>query len=330
MQLANLQGGTMRGQPHVYNPVMHYTHISKSDLNLLPSLQVLIEERSISRAARRLFLSQSATSRILDRLQEMFRDELLVRTGKGYEPTKRALTIYAELEQLLRNTEELLRGREFNPSQANDEFHIAATNYAASWVFPRVMKVLSREAPHIRIHIASWDDVFAKLEANSLDLVLSAYQPPANLRAELIAREPFVCLVRTLHAIKTRRLTLERYLSQKHVAAAVDPARERIIDRTLEKLGQKREVQASVPFLSLGSIVEATNLIATLPQRSAQRLAQLSRTRIVNAPLEFDKFSYYQIWHPRNDNDPAHQWLRGTISKASTRVKVNGSAEVRK
>lgn len=180
------------------------------------------------------------------------------------------------------------------------------------------MKVLSREAPHIRIHIASWDDVFAKLEANSLDLVLSAYQPPANLKAELIAREPFVCLVRTLHAIKTRRLTLERYLSQKHVAAAVDPARERIIDRTLEKLGQKREVQASVPFLSLASIVEATNLIATLPQRSAQRLTQLSRTRIVNAPVEFDKFSYYQIWHPRNDNDPAHQWLRGTIRTRAT------------
>jgi len=316
MQLANVEGWHDSRPARVYNAAMHYTHISKSDLNLLPSLQVLVEEKSISRAARRLFLSQSATSRILDRLQEMFKDELLVRNGKGYEPTKRALTIYAELEKLLRDTEELLRGREFNPSQANDEFHIAATNYAASWVFPRVMKVISREAPQIRIHIASWDDVFARLDANSLDLVLTAYQPPANLSAELITREPFVCLVRTLHPIKTRRLTLERYLSQKHVAAAVDPSRERIIDGTLEKLGKKRELQASVPFLSLGSIVEGTNLVATLPRRSAQRLTKLSQTRIVNAPAEFDKFSYYQIWHPRNDNDPAHQWLRKMIGSA--------------
>jgi DNA-binding transcriptional LysR family regulator len=315
----------------VYNPVMRYTHISKSDLNLLPSLQVLVEERSISRAARRLFLSQSATSRILDRLQEMFRDELLVRTSKGYEPTKRALAIYADLEELLRNTEELLRGREFNPSQANDEFQIAATNYAASWVFPRVMKILSKEAPHIRIHIASWDDVFAKLEANSLDLVLTAYHPPANLRAELIACEPFVCLVRMGHEIKARRLTLEHYLSHKHVAAAVDPARERIIDTALEKLGKKRDIQATVPFLSLGSIVEGTNLVATTPQRSAQRLTKLSQTRIVNAPVEFDKFSYYQIWHPRNDNDPAHEWFRGTVRKACGRaIKANRPSQVRK
>jgi DNA-binding transcriptional LysR family regulator len=121
------------------------------------------------------------------------------------------------------------------------------------------------------------------------------------------------------------------YLSQKHVAAAVDPARERIIAGNLEKLGKKREAQTSVPFLSLGSIVEGTNLIATLPQRSAQRLTKLSRTRIVSAPVEFDKFTYYQIWHPRNDNDPAHQWLRRTIRNAcGPAFKVNGSAEVRK
>jgi DNA-binding transcriptional LysR family regulator len=311
--------GSSSQQPIVIIRRMRYTHIPKADLNLLTSLQVLLEERSISRAARRLCLSQSATSRMLDRLQEMFKDELLVRTAKGYEPTKRALNIYTELQEPLRKVEELLHGRPFIPREATDEFQIAATNYASSWVFPPLMRALSRKAPHIRIHIAPWDDPFRRLDANSVDLVLSAYEAPSQLKTELLAREPFVCLVRQRHLVGTGRLTLDRYLTHRHVAAAVDPARERLIDKILDRMGRKREVQATVPFLSLSSLVEGTDLIATLPLRSAQQLARLSRTRIVRAPAEFDDFLYYQIWHPRNDNDPAHQWLRGLIRQVCAR-----------
>jgi DNA-binding transcriptional LysR family regulator len=294
---------------------MHYTHIPKSDLNLLTSLQVLMEERSISRAARRMFLSQSAMSRIFDRLQAMFDDELLIRTEKGYEPTQRASAASAELQELLPKIEILLRGRAFCPATATDEFRIAATNYASVWLFPRLLDCLMKQAPRIQIHLSSWDDGFRRLEANSVDLFLTAYPAPPHLRSELLVQEPFVCLVRKGHPIGARRITLDRYLKEQHVGALVDPTRQRLVDRTLDRMDKQRDVRSSVPYLFMGSIVERTNLIATIPARAARRLTKLSRTRTVPAPVEFEKFSYYQIWHPRNDTDAAHGWLRGTLRK---------------
>lgn len=292
--------------------VMRYTHIPKADLNLLTCLQVLVEERSISRAARRMFLSQSAMSRIFDRLQAMFNDELLIRTARGYEPTQRASVAIAELQQLLPKVEMLLCGRQFEPATATDEFRIAATNFASEWIFPGLLDRLVKEASQIQVHLSSWQDGFQRLEANSIDLFLTAYQVP-HLRSELLVREPFMCVVRKRHPIGVRRLTLDRYLKLQHLASLVDPGRPGIIDRTLENLGKRRDVRASVPYLFMGSILERTDWVTTIPFSAARRLAKMSRTRVVPAPAEFDMFSYSQIWHPRNEADAAHKWLRGII-----------------
>src|SRR5665213_148655 len=292
--------------------VMRYTHIPKADLNLLACLQVLMEERSISRAARRMFLSQSAMSRIFDRLQAMFNDELLIRTGAGYEPTQRAAAASAELQHLLPKIELLLCGETFNPPTAIDDFRIAATNFASEWIFPRLLDRLAKEAPRIQIHLSSWEDGFRRLEANSIDLFLTAYQPP-SMRSELLVREPFMCVVRKHHPIGTSRLSLDRYLKLQHLASLVDPSRPGLIDKTLERLGKRRDVQASVPYLFMGSILERSDLIATIPSSAARRLTKLSRSRTVPAPVEFENFSYLQVWHPRNEVDVAHKWLRGII-----------------
>src|SRR5580658_6349584 len=110
---------------------MRYQHIVRSNLNLLASFQALIEERSITKAATRMFLSQPAMSRVLDKLQEMFEDRLLVRTRRGFEPTRRALEIYDQLERVLPAIEELLRGRKFDPNEAKDYFRVAVTDHVA-------------------------------------------------------------------------------------------------------------------------------------------------------------------------------------------------------
>src|SRR5207244_13002307 len=123
---------------------MHYDYVyactmnilRDRDLNLLVSFQALIEERSITRAGRRLSLTQPAMSRVFDRLQQMFGDELLVRTASGYEPTHRALDVYGELKQVLPRIENLLYKGEFKPSEASSVFRIAATDYAALVVLP--------------------------------------------------------------------------------------------------------------------------------------------------------------------------------------------------
>src|SRR5882672_7688666 len=137
---------------------MRYMHIRGVDLGLLATLQALIEERSISRAAERMFLSQPAMSRAFDRLQDMFGDELLVRTKQGYVPTHRALHLYAELEHILPRLDGLLRSDQFQPATASDNFRIAATDFAVSVLFPEFMARLTKMAPRVSLDIHPIDD----------------------------------------------------------------------------------------------------------------------------------------------------------------------------
>lgn len=292
---------------------MQYTHIHKSDLNLLINLQVIIEEGSISRAARRMFVSQSAMSRILDRLQSMFNDELLIKTAKGYEPTPRGIVIIGELQELLPKVELLLRGRQFDPAISTEEFRVASTNFASIRVFPKLLDRLMREAPKVRIHLSSWENGFRRLDSNSVDLVLTAYPPEPHLRSELLIREPFVCVVGKNHPIRKRRLTVDEYLKYPHVSSIIDPARQQIIDSILEKLGKKRDLQLTVPQAFVASILERSTMIATVPQGSAERYIKTSATRVVQAPRQFGVFSYQQVWHPRTEEDVAQKWLRNMI-----------------
>lgn len=298
---------------------MQYTHIQRSDLNLLASFQALIDERSITRAARRMCLSQSAMSRVFDRLQHLFKDELLVRTGSGYEATRRALHAYAELERLLPTLEELLRGTEFNPAEATDSFRIAATDHAVIVLIPLIMEAMTQAAPEVQVEVSPWsDEVFHKLNSNALDLALWVNHAPQPLRAEPLFQDDFVCLLRAGHPASYRPLTLPRYLDQKHLAISAAGRQQGLIERTLVQIGRSRNVQLNIPYYgAVGSIVERTDMVATVSKRLAKRIVVRSKTVIVPAPKEFQRFTYIQVWHPRHDSDPAHKWFREVVRKAA-------------
>lgn len=121
-------------------PRMRYKHIPHADLNLFAALQILVEEGSITRAAQRMFLSQPAMSRVVDRLQEMLKDQLFIRSGKGYLPTHRALSVHAELQQLLPRFETLLQAPQFKAADATGVFNIEATDWELLSWFPDLLK----------------------------------------------------------------------------------------------------------------------------------------------------------------------------------------------
>ena len=294
---------------------MHLGHIKGFDLNLLVSLQALVEERSITRAGRRLSLTQPAMSRVFDRLQKLFGDELLIRTGGRYEPTHRALDIYAELKGLLPKISGLVDGKEFNPADITGSFRMEATDYAALVVLPGLTKVLLQTAPGLRIEVSPLDnsEFLKRLEANTLDLAFRANEAPQPFRSEPVFRDKCVCLIRKGHPLGGRHLTMEGYLRWKHVGGGGMGVVQQILDR----IGCKRDVQLRVPFSVLGSIVERTDLIATVPQRMAKRLAASSKTQIVSAPRELQGFTYLQIWHPRYESDSVHKWLRELIKQVA-------------
>ena len=195
------------------------------DLNLLVGFQALIEERSITRAGRRLSLTQPAMSRVFDRLQKMFGDELLVRTTSGYEPTHRALDIYGELRQLLPRIETLLSKDDFKASEARGVFRIAATDYAALVILPGLTKALVSSDSKIRVEVSPLDntDVLDKLNANTLDLAFRVAEAPLPFHSEPVFADKIVCLVRRDHPLSKRRVTLNLYLQWKHVAGGGMP-----------------------------------------------------------------------------------------------------------
>lgn len=298
---------------------MQYPHIVRSNLNLLASFQALIEERSVTRAATRMFLSQPAMSRVLDKLQEMFDDKLLVRTRKGFEPTRLALRIYNQLECVLPLIEEVLRGHKFNPSNATDYFRIAMTDHVASALLPSLMKAMAQKAPGVRIEIFAWDDgSFRKLETNALDLVVWVNQAPLPLRSEPIYRDKSVCVLRQGHPLGNRRLTAKRYLKLEHLVISLVGAQQGALEQALDRLGYRRNARLTIPFFGAAApILENTDMVATLPRRLAKRFSANSRTRFVPISIKLPDIRYIQVWHPRNDEDLAHKWLRQMIKQVA-------------
>lgn len=317
-----------------YGPDALVDQIRRTDLNLLTALYVLIEERSVTKAAQRMLISQPAMSRMLDRLQTTFEDQLLVRTARRYEPTQRASAIHAQLQEILPRLGDLLLKREFkfDPAKITCLFRIEAGDFGATVLIPGLVSILARHAPGIQVDVVPKCIGFESLEQNNVDLVLSTGSAKeAHLRNETLFQEILVCLMRSGHPLSKRRLTLREYVSAQHIllsplAGSQRPhvgflaERRPSITRILERMGRRIDVRVRVPyFIPVGLIVENTDLIATLPLEIARRL-KTPITRIVPAPREFQGVTYDQIWHSRSDSSAVHKWVRGLIRTLAQHV----------
>jgi DNA-binding transcriptional LysR family regulator len=159
--------------------------------------------------------------------------------------------------------------------------------------------------------------VFRRLETNALDLALWVNAAPNELRSQVLFHDRFACLVRLGHPIGRERMTLERYLSCPHASVTLAEGRQGILDDTLDKKGLQRRVQLKIPyFASAAWTIEHSDMVLTVPRRLAKRLAKIARIRSIEPPLELSEFRYIQVWHPRMDSDPAHQWLRRLFTEA--------------
>jgi len=259
-------------------------------------------------------------SRALERLREMFDDELLIRTNRGSEPTHRALHLCTRIQRLMPHLNGLLRVGTFAPVAATETFKITASDYSAIVLLPLLMARVGKLAPKVTLRILPWDDtVIQRLRANALDLALgAAKEVPNDLRTQVLFREEFVCLVRRGHPLAKKPLTLDRYLSYPHAALTGTKHLTQAVDRALKRKGLRRQVQLMIPyFVAAPWSIARSDIILTLSKRLAQRLAKVSHTKMLPLPFDLPPFDYAQIWHPRLDSDPAHQWLRRMIAEVS-------------
>jgi len=295
---------------------MRITHLRQADLNLLVVFTVLAEERHVSRAAARLLLSQPAVSRALQRLRDMFHDDLLVRTGVGYEPTPQGLRLMRELETMLPRLDRLLSGSSFDPAVEEATFRIAATDNASTLLAPLICRDVLPAAKKVRVDFTVFrPEVFEDLTHGRVDLVLSAenVEIPSPLVSETIFEEEFVCVVAAESSYR-RKLTIKQYMAAEHIAISIQGGTQTIPDKPLVAQGYRRQVVMTVPYFhaAIRSVV-GTELIATAPRRLAMGEAHHPGIRLVAPPVEVAPFGYVMTWHPRVNTDAAHAWLRETV-----------------
>lgn len=295
---------------------MRMASYDRVDLNLLPALVALLEERHVSKAAARAQLSQPAMSRALQRLRHVFGDELLVRTPSGYQLTPRAERAKRELAATVPQLNRLLAQDEFDAAESSESFRLAGTDYAATVFGAALVGALLRQAPRIQVTWQnSYRDAFAGIEEGAVDLAFRALSAPAGLSSETLFEDRYVCVVAESHPLaRTVQMSLSDFLSADHVDIAILDNAEASIDRRLAAQNAHRRIRAAVPSAAFAlELAKDSRMLVTMPSRQLQRLDVPDGTRTIAAPPEIESLVYQMTWHPRLDGDPAHRWLRERI-----------------
>jgi len=301
---------------------MQAVHLRNLDLNLLSTLYALLEERHVTRAARRCFLSQPAMSRAFERLRDMLGDPLLVRSGRDYHRTVRGEHLLRELESLIPRLEALVRGEEFDPRRSQDRFRVGLTDHASAVLLPPLLERLRAEAAGATLDVSVWHSrVYDDVAAGRLDLALSAEAVPASLETEILYEEKFVCIVGDRCRTRARRFTLKQYLDLPHAVVETWERQQTPVDRRLAELGLKRQAVLCLPFFVPTVLAIArTDLVFTLPRRLAKIMAPIADVRVVEPPREIKGFSYFMAWHARLTTEPAHMWFREHVRMVARKI----------
>lgn len=299
---------------------MSDTNIASIDLNLLKAFEALLRERSVTRAAQAIGLSQPAISHALVRLRALFEDELFVRLPHGMEPTPRALElgqpVRAALEQV-RRALEMRRG--FEPAETTRTFSIGAAEHAEIALVDRLAERVVRRAPHADLRVLPIDftTLVDRLDDNRITLAIDVLRdPPPRYLRQALYQESVVVLGRrddpTLAAIATPAA----YARASHLLVAPAGRSAGGVDGVLAELGLKRRVTVTVAtYLAVPATLRRTGLIATVPRSTAQHLLRLD-PELGLAELPFERrLDVSMLWHPRHDDDPAERWLRAQLAE---------------
>jgi len=290
--------------------------IRNIDLNLLVALDALLSERSVSRAAVRLHLSQPATSALLARLRELFGDALLLRGAREMLPTPRALELLGPVKRVLDEIDILVQPRAaFAPASAVHTFTLSASDYVEYALLPPLVDYVETNAPGVRLAVRPLDlPAMERQMANGeVDLCITGLQnAPPGLHTRPLYTERIVSVVRREHPGVGAHLTLDTFCSLEHIVASVTGGFSARIDAALAAHGRERRARLAVPyFLLVPEIVAHSDMISTLPERLARGYAD--RLRVLEPPLEIPGFTVGEVWHERNQREPAQQWLREVV-----------------
>lgn len=290
--------------------------MSRPDLNLLVTLDVLLAEGSVAGAARRLRLSPSAMSRALARLREATGDPLLVRAGRGLVPTPRALALRGRVGQLVQDGEAVLRPVEkLDLKKLVRRFTLRTREGFVESFGPALIARVGKEAPGVCLRfMEKLDKDSAPLRDGSVDLetgVIGDATGP-EVRVQALFRDRFIGVVRKGHPLSKGKVTPARYAAGKHILVGRRVLKRALVDDALEAVGLTRQIATIVGGFSTAlALARTSDLIATVPERHTASLRVGMHS--FPLPVSIPEITVSLLWHPRLDADPAHRWLRGCV-----------------
>ena len=293
-------------------------NIALVDLNLLVVFDAVMRERHVTRAAKRIGMTQPAVSNALSRLRHIAKDDLFIRASDGVVPTARALELGPPIRQAISLVENAFDPTTFDPKNSIDEFNIAISNYTASILFPQLARILEKEAPNINVRSKQLGDVdlLKELEAANIDFIIAGQQlqETENFISQELYDEDFVCVMRKGHPLaKKKQLTVKEFSQSKHLMVATTGKAFGFVDYLLEAKGLKRRVAMTVnQFLVAPAIIRESNMILTVSKRVAERF-RLDSVKIFPLPLITNPLRLKLIWHKRTDTNVGNKWIRDKI-----------------
>jgi len=291
------------------------------DLNLLVVFDGLIQERSVTRAGRKLGISQPALSHALNRLRYLLKDQLFIRTPQGMVPTPRAEQLALPLRQALADMQRALEPVAFVPAEASRRFAIAVNNYAAIVLAAPLVAAVFAAAPLLQLDLrpSGTLDVLELLDHGDLDIAIGTFDEVGERFATAkLPEDEFVAVMRRAHPAGRRPLSTASFGALRHAAISSSGDDTGFIDRSLATQGTKRRIELRLPYLSAGSVLAKSDFVATLSRRVARALTRDAALELRELPFRSPSVHTSLLWHRRFDGHPAHRWLRDLIVSVSS------------
>ena len=303
------------------------------DLNLLRVFDEVMAERSLTKAAHNLALTQPAVSNAMRRLRETLGDDLVRRSGQGLEPTPRANTLWPAVREALRQLQETLVPNPFDRATSNATFVLAMADATASELIPGLLSLVERDAPGVSLRVVplSTRDPRRLLDAESADLAIGHFPAAladltasaqaggaASFAHQRLYEGEYVCVMRKNHPLAKKPLTIERYCEARHMLVSFSGRSYGFVDEALAARQLKRRVVITVnQFFTAGRVVSQSDLLTVLP-RHFVRVADAGHSLVVkDLPFEMPAVHVDALWHKRLQQSSAHQWLRSAVAASA-------------
>jgi len=288
------------------------------DLNLLMVFKTLYEEKNVTRASKKMGITQPAMSNALNRLRFLVKDDLFIRGPKGMRPTPRAMDLSLPIQTTLNNLEISLSSIDLTPQTTKKLYRISMSDDIAPIILPNLVDFIEKKSPRSSLSIRSeqGNEALKLLDHNEIDFAVGRFETVSSrFGCSDLFTEEYVCIMRMNHHLANEeKLSIDQYLAAKHLRVAPMEAPLPPIDRSLGQLDLEREISVRIDLITLAPVIlKNADLILTLPSKTAQRMAKNYGFRVSQLPIDLEKRRTRIVWHRELTNHPTFDWIKDLI-----------------